>query len=182
MKRVFLAAFSAAFLLLAGCNSGGDDPKSVLSDFFDALSKKNLTEARKLATEDSKSMLDMMEMAMKTDSSETAKYDMNKMEFGEAKIEGDKATVPVKEKDSGETMNYTLKKEAGSWKVAFDKASIMNMATEKMKGEGINIGDSLNNVVEEMKNMNTDSLAEKMKEGAKAMDSAGKMLEELNKK
>lgn len=181
MKRVFLAAFAAAFLLLAGCNSGSD-PKSVLSDFFVALSKKDIAGARNLATEDSKSMLDMMEMALKTDSSETGKYDMAKMEFGEAKIEGDKATVPVKEKDSGETLNYTLKKEGGKWKVAFDKASIMNMATDKMKGEGINIGDSINNVVDEMKNMNTDSLAEKMKEGAKAMDSAGKMLEELNKK
>ncbi len=182
MKKVFLAAFSAAFLLLAGCNSGAGDPKSVLNDFFEALAKKDLAGARELATEDSKSMLDMMEMAMKTDSSEMGKYDMKNMEFGEAKIDGDMATVPVKEKDSGETMNYSLKKVEGKWKVAFDKASIMNMATDKMKGDGINIGDSINNVVEEMKNMDTDSLAEKMKEGAKAMDSAGKVLEELNKK
>lgn len=182
MKKLFLAAFSAAFLLLAGCNSGGGDPKSVLSQFFEALSKKDMDGARKLATEDSKSMLDMIEMASKTDSTETGKYDMGRWEFGEAKIDGDKATVPAKEKESGETMNYTLKKEGGSWKVAFDKASIMNMATEKMKGEGINISDSLNSVVDEMKKIDTDSLAEQMKEGAKAMDSAGKVLEELNKK
>ena len=182
MKKVFLAAFSAAFLLLAGCNSGGGDPKSVLSNFMEALSKKDMEAARKLATADSKSMLDMMEMAMKTDSSETAKYDLKNMEIGEAKIDGDKATVPVKEKVSGETLNYALKKEEGSWKVAFDKASIMNMATEKMKGDGINIGDSINNVIDDMKKIDTDSLAEQMKEGAKAMDSAGKMLEELNKK
>ena len=49
------------------------------------------------------------------------------------KIEGDKATVPVKDKKSGETTNYTLKKEGGSWKVAFDKATMTQMGSDKMK-------------------------------------------------
>lgn len=59
----------------------------------------------------------MMEMGMKMDASskETDKYDKSKMEFGEPKIEGDKATIAVKEKGTGETLNFTLKKkkEAG---------------------------------------------------------------------
>lgn len=182
MKKVLLAAIAGMVIMFSGCKSGGGDPKAVLSEFFDLLSKKDIAGARKLATADSKSMLDMMEMAMKTDTKEATKYDNTKMEYGEAKIEGDKATVPVKEKESGETMNYTLKKEGGSWKVAFDKTSIMSMGMDKMKEEGINVGDSLNNAIDEIQKMNTDSLAGALKEGSKALDSTAKALEELHKK
>jgi hypothetical protein len=41
------------------------------------------------------------------------------------------ATVPVKEKESGESINFTLKKEDGSWKVAFDESTLMGMAQQK---------------------------------------------------
>lgn len=181
MKKIFLAAFAGMALLLTGCNKGGD-PKAVLAQFFNALEKKDVAAARKLATSDSKSMLDMMEMGMKTDTKESEKYKAANMEMGEPKIEGDKATVSVKDKESGETMNYVLKKESGAWKVAFDKATIMSMATEKMGEKGLNIGDSIQNAIDEIKKVNTDSLADAMKEGAKALDSAGKVLEELNKK
>ena len=101
------------------------------------------------------------------------------MEFGEVKIDGDKATVPVKEKESGESLNYILKKEDGSWKVAFDKASMMSMGMEKMNEKGINVADSMGNIMEKLKDVNLDSLQKGLKEGSKAMDSASKMLEQL---
>jgi len=181
MKKILLAAFAGVALMMTSCNKGGD-PKGVLGQFFTALEKKDLATARKLATTDSKSMLDMMEMGMKTDSKETDKYKAANMEIGDAKVDGDKATVPVKDKESGETMNYVLKKEDGAWKVAFDKATIMSMATEKMGEKGININDSLQNAMDKVENMNNDSLANAVKEGVKALDSAGKVLEELKKK
>ena len=112
---------------------------------------------------------------------ETDKFDLAKMEFGEAKIKGDKATVPVKETTSGETLNYTLKKEGGSWKVAFDKSSMMSMGMEKMKEEGVNVSDSIGNVLDELKNLDNDSLKEKMMEGMKALDSAGIKIKEMHK-
>jgi hypothetical protein len=80
------------------------------------------------------------------------------MEFGDAKVEGDKATIAVKDKNSGELLNYTLKKEDGAWKVAFDKATMMKMGTDKMKEKGMDMND-LN----------------------KGMDSASKMFENLNR-
>jgi hypothetical protein len=181
MKKVLLAAVAGMVIMFSSCKSGGGDPKSVLSEFFTLLSKKDLAGARKLATADSKSMLDMMEMGMKTDSKELEKYDATKMEYGEAKIEGDKATVPVKEKESGETVNYVLKKEGGSWKVAFDKATIMGMATEKMSEKGVNMSDSISNAIDQIKQMDTDSLTDVLKDGSKALDSAAKELEKLNK-
>lgn len=120
MKKFLIGAVVLASVFMVGCgNSGGGDPKAVLSNFFDALSKKDIAAARKLATPESKSMLDMMEMGMKmsTDKKEDDKYNKDKVEFGEPKIEGDKATVAVKEKGTGETTTFTLKKLAatGKW-------------------------------------------------------------------
>ena len=118
---------------------------------------------------------------MSKDKNDTEKFDKASMEFGEVKIEGDKATIPVKEKKSGESLNYILKKEDGTWKVAFDKASMMNMGMEKMNEKGINPADSIGNALEELKNLNMDSLKDGMKEGMKALDSIKTEAEKLKK-
>ena len=43
----------------------------------------------------------------------------------------------MKDKKSGETTDFTLKKESGDWKVAFDKSTLMEMAQKKMKEHGM---------------------------------------------
>ncbi len=181
MKKMLMGAVVLASVFFAGCNSAGKgDPKSVLVSFFDALTKKDISGARKLATAESKSMLDMMEMGMKMggDKKDDGKYDKEKMEFGDAKIEGDKATVAVKDKSSGETTNFTLKKEGGDWKVAFDKSSMMNMGMDKMKDKGMNIDSTVNNGLDKLKDLNTDSLGDKMKESLQKLEDATKKLNE----
>lgn len=132
MKKLIFSALAMLTLLVMSCNSGGD-PKGVLMNFFDALSKKDITSAKKYATKDSESMLGLMEMGMKNSTEKKDEFDKSKMEFGDTKIDGDKATVPVKDKTSGETTNFILKKEKGEWKVAFDKATMMQMGQDKMK-------------------------------------------------
>lgn len=182
MKKLLLGAVVLTAVFLNGCNSAGSsDPKVVLVSFFEALGKKDIAGARKLATKESKDMLDMMEMGMKMggeDKKVDDKYDKNNMEFADAKIEGDKATVAVKDKKSGETTNFTLKKESGAWKVAFDKASMATMGMEKMKEKGVDVADSLNTGLDKLKNLNTDSLGEKMKESLQKLDDATKKLKE----
>ena len=64
-------------------------------------------------------------------------YKKENIEMGDAVINGDKATVPVKDKKSGETTDFALKKESGDWKVAFDKSTLMEMAQKKMKEHGM---------------------------------------------
>ena len=181
MKKMFFTALLLSQAIFFSCNTGASgDPKAVLSQFFDALKKKDIIAAKKLATEDSKQLLDLMETGMKmdTDPKGDDKFDKTKMEFGETKIDGDKATVAVKETSSGETMHFSLKKEKGDWKVAFDKATMMGNAMEKMNEKGINPTDSINKAMEELKGLNMDSLKrainEGMKEGMKAMDSVNK--------
>ncbi len=183
MKKIFAAAAMLCFVILfSGCGSSSGDPKATLTAFFDAMGKKDMEGARKLATADSKSMLDMMEMGMKMakEQKQDDQFDKSRMEFGDAKIEGDKATVPVKDKKSGESTNFTLKKEEGQWKVAFDKSSIMQMATDKMQEKG---GiDSLTQSLDELKKLDTDSVKAALQEGVKAMDSVKEVLKQLEKK
>lgn len=159
MKKIILSAIILLSFGVIGCNSNGSDPKGVLMSFIDALSKKDIEGAKKYATKDSEAMLGMMQMMMSMAPKDTKEdiYDKSSMEYGDAKISGDIATVPVKNKKSGETTNYTLKKENGAWKVAFTK--------DAMPG-----GDK-------MKNMNNNGM-DKMNEG---MDSASKMLQDMNK-
>ena len=182
MKKILLAILMLSALSMFSCkqNSGGD-PKAVLGQFFDDLSKNDIDGARKLATKDSKQMIDMMEMGLKMgkDKKDTDKFSKENMEIGDAKIDGDKAVVPVKEKTSGESLNYTMKKEDGSWKVAFDKASVMSMGMEKMQEKGMNPGDSLNKAMEELQKVNIDSIKDKLKEGMEKLDTAKKELEKI---
>ncbi|MEP6711964.1 MAG: hypothetical protein ABJA37_06100 [Ferruginibacter sp.] len=181
MKKFILPAVIFCTPIFFGCtDTGSGDPKIVLSQFVDALAKKDIATARKLATAESKSMLDLMEMGMKGgETKDLEKYDKNNMEFGEAKINGDKATVPVKEKTSGETINYSLKKEGGQWKVAFDKASLMGTITDKMQEKGINPMDSLKKGMDELKKINIDSLKQGMQKGVDALDSLSKELKKI---
>lgn len=163
MKRIIFPAAVLLLFAMSGCKSNGSDPRGVLMSFMEALGKKDIEGAKKYATKESEAMLGMIQMGMSMapDSVKDKTYDKDNMEFGDAKIDGDKATVPVKDKKSGETTTYTLKKEGGAWKVAFDKATMTQMGTDKMKEKGM-----------DMNNMNNMG---------NSMDSASKMLQDMNK-
>ena len=164
MKKILLGLTIFSAVILYSCSGvGSGSPQDVLSEFFDALGKKDLEKASKLATKDSKSMIDMMGMAMKNDTGTVdEKYDKSKMEFGEAKIDGDMATVPVKEKSSNEVVNYKLKKEDGKWKVAFDKASLMSMGADTMKESGEDPEQKMQEGMQELDKIDMDSLKREM--------------------
>ena len=162
MKKIILSIAILLAFGVIGCKTNASDPRGVLMSFMDALGRKDIEGAKKYATKDSEAMLGMIQMGMSMapDSTKDKTYDKNNMEFGEAKIEGDKATVPVKDKKSGETINYTLKKESGVWKVAFDKATMTEIGTEKMKEHGMDMNkmnngmDSASKMLQDMSRMN----------------------------
>lgn len=186
MKNYLFLIMSVICISIASCKNETNDPQTTLSKFFDAMAKKDITAARKLCTEESKSMLDMMEMGMKMDTSktETNKYDKDKVEFSEAKIEGDKATINVKPKEGGESLNFYLKKEKEEWKVAFDKNSMMEMGMDKMKSEGIENADSIAKSMgelkdidlQEIKKMDMDSIRKSMRQSLLKLDSVKRLL------
>ncbi|CAN5150617.1 hypothetical protein BH09BAC2_BH09BAC2_17130 [soil metagenome] len=135
MKQILFIAAAFITFSLAGCKNS-NDPKSAIQEFFDAMGKKDIPKAKTFATKDSEGMIGMMETGMSKDSSMMSQFDKSNISFGDAKINGDKATVPVINKKASDTTNFILKKEDGKWKVAFDMNSIMEMMQEKMKAAG----------------------------------------------
>ena len=179
MKRIFLFSSITLLISLAGCKSGAyKDPKTVLSNFFDAMAKKDFTEAKKYTTDDSEPMMNMAQMAMQNmndDSSRILQYRKENIE--DAVTNGDNATVPVKDRKSGEVIDFTLKKENSQWKVSVNLPTILQMARKKMKEHGMDgMIDSLGNI-NSMSVPNIDSISkEKMEHAHKMIDSMNKML------
>jgi hypothetical protein len=183
MKKIF------SFLLLAiamgsistGCGGGGmsnASPKEVLVAFFEKLAKKDIDGATKLATKDSKATMDMMkkglDMAEKMKDQVKDKEDpteeFKNMEVGEAKINGDNATVSVKNKKKEEEVEFPLKKEDGGWKVDFSMATLMKMGMDqKNKRSEMNGDNSMNGMGE------VDSAS--IQKGLQVMDSALKKVD-----
>lgn len=187
MKKIILPVFTAVILIISGCSSGGGDPKAVLINFFDALAKKDFATVKKYSTKDSESMLGMVQMGMQNvkDTSQTMMYKKENIEIGDAVISGDKATVPVKDKKSGETTDFTLKKESGDWKVAFDKSTLMEMAQKKMKEHGM--GGMPNGMKDSLESNGSmqgmDPVShEDMENAQKMLDSANKMMNDAKDK
>lgn len=156
MNKIIISVITVLTLLFTGCKTSSSDPRSVLMSFVDALGKKDINVAKKFATKDSEAMLGMIQMgmAMATDSIKDKTYDKNNMEFGKAIITGDKATVPAKDKNSGEVINYALLKESGEWKVAFDMGTMMEIGKAKMKEHGLNIKEGMDSAVKMLNNIN----------------------------
>ena len=188
MRKSFLLTISMLAIILSGCQSGDSgNPKEVLTHFFNALSKKDVTEAKKYATKDSDGMLSMMEMGMNASNmqdehSQKMLEMMQNVEMGNPVIDGDKATVTVTDKKTSENTDFVLKKEDGKWKVAFDMATLMNMANQKMKEHGMGNMDSLkegmNKTMDSMNAANPD-MQKKMEQAQKMMDSAKNMMDKM---
>ena len=187
MKKIILVVMTAFVVIFSGCKSGGGDPKVVLNHFFDALAKKDVNEAKKYVTKDSEGMMGMVEMGMKNmpDTGSADMYKKDNMNIGDAVINGDRATIPVKDKKSGEETDFVLKKESGDWKVAFDKSTLMEMAQKKMKEHGAGDMNGMGNA--DHPNLNMDSLQNRLndltpeqKEHAqKMMDSAKSIIQKM---
>ena len=154
------------------------------------MSKKDLDGAAKLATKDSKTTIDLMKKAMDAaekmgmDKDSMIKNDdpteeFKKMVIGEAKINGDNATVAVTNTVKDNKMNeFPLKKEGGEWKVDFSMATLMKMGMDKTENTGTDENKKndtdTTGTTDEMKDLiNSDSL----KKGLNDLDSVLKELD-----
>ena len=158
-----------AVVVTACNNASSSNPKAVVKDFFDKMAKKDIEGASKLATKESKTTLDMMKKGMDAAQKEApAEKDemaeeFGKLEFGDAKVTGETATVPVTHKEKKEQMEISLKKEDGDWKVDFSMATLMKMGKSQggmdedtdMSAEDKRAADSiLNNMTIDTTNKN----------------------------
>lgn len=174
MKKISAFSMLAGIILVlaAGCKGKEkvvNDPKAVVTAFFERMSKKDLDGAAALATKDSKTVIDLMKKAMDAaekmgmDKDSAAKKDDPSEEFkqmviGEAKIDGDNATVSVTNKvKDNKVVEFPLKKEDGQWKVDFSMGTLMKMGMDQASKDGKD-GDNDSN------NIDTTDMSEKMKE------------------
>ncbi|MDZ4795023.1 MAG: DUF4878 domain-containing protein [Bacteroidota bacterium] len=187
MKKISsLFILAGTFLVLtSGCKGKEkvvNDPKAVVIAFFERMSKKDLDGAADLATKDSKSTIDLMKKAMEAaekmgmDKDSAAKKDdpsedFKQMVIGEAKIDGDNATVAVTNKAKDDkVVEFPLKKEGGQWKVDFSMGTLMKMGmdqaskNDKDGDDGFNSSDTAD-MSEKMKDfMNGDSLKKSLQD------------------
>ena len=188
MKNILTTFIIATALITitTGCkgkDSVVNDPKAVVVAFFEKMSRKDLDGASKLATKESKATIDMMKKGM--DMAENMKDGMNgtvkekdetekfkNMQFGEAKIDGNNATVSIVNpaSDKGEkAFDFPLKKEGGDWKVDFNLGTLMKMGMSQTNKTGFGDMDKTDTdtagVSDRIKGyLNTDSLKQAMEQ------------------
>ena len=173
MKKTLLPLLAIVMLALAACSGGSGDPKSVAKKFFEAFKTMDIDEAAKYATKDSKQMLDMMKMGMSFApvNKDSLKQEMakQKIEYGDAVINGDEATISVTV-DGKDKTDFKLKKEEGAWKVAFDKNTLMKTGMEKMQQKGAS-AEEMEDAQKAMDMLSGDSLKQVMEEASDVLDS-----------
>ncbi|MEI9945957.1 MAG: DUF4878 domain-containing protein [Chitinophagaceae bacterium] len=175
IMRLFplLAAVSLFTISCGGGSMSNAGPKEVLTEFFKKIAAKDIDGAAKLATKESKSTMDMMKKAMDmsekmkdqaTEADKDMAEEFKDVEIGDAKIDGDMATVPFKNKKKNQEMEFPLKKEDGAWKVDFSMATLMKMGMDAKKDGMMDHEMDGNDTMENMD-------AEKVKDGLKMADS-----------
>jgi hypothetical protein len=132
--QIFLLVFLSLPVLVWSCKTTPDNPKAVAQAFLDAIMQKQFDEAGKYATKESQPAMEMLKSAERaykqfgrSDEFDIAKELRNKkVELTEPQMDGEnRATVSVMA-DGQEKMPLILVKEQKQWKVAFDKATIMD--------------------------------------------------------
>ncbi len=156
-----------AVALIAGCGrfnfgSKGGDPKAVAEKFWNAAKSGKADDVKDLVTKAS-----FNGMKDKKDAG-SAKGEYT---LGDAKIDGEKATIPTTMKDQGFTMKMqtVLVKEDGSWKVDVDQTMMSALA-----GAFESLGSAMG---EGMKGMG-EGLGKAVGEGTKAIEESAKGMQE----
>ncbi len=115
MKRsIVLSVIALVGVMVLWACGGATGPKAAGENFLNAMAKGDIETAKKYATEDSHSALDMMVASAIT---KAAKPDV--MTYGDVTEDGDKATLAYTE--NGDDKTLELKKVDGEWKAVYAK-------------------------------------------------------------
>jgi Domain of unknown function (DUF4878) len=125
LKFSALALFAVVVLWACG---GANGPKQVGEKFLNAIASSDFETAKKYATKDAQASLDMMASM----SGGEAKGEPAKIEIGEVKEEGDKATLSYKENGADKTLE--LVKEGSEWKANWSKGGGSNPVGDAIEG------------------------------------------------
>jgi PBP1b-binding outer membrane lipoprotein LpoB len=124
LKRIVMVLFISLFMF--SCGGGSGSPKGVAQSFMEAISKQDFKTAKELGTDKTKAFIGMIEglMAMMPeDKKKEAFGEVDAIEWGEVKVDGDKAKVYFSEKgkEKNKKDKIDLVKVDGKWKVDMKK-------------------------------------------------------------
>ncbi|HEV7842837.1 MAG TPA: hypothetical protein VGO69_04030 [Pyrinomonadaceae bacterium] len=150
-KSIALATALVISITSLACSGAGSSPTATLKAYFEAMQKKDAAALKKTL---SKGTLEMFEQfakaqsppktldeALQTGLSSTTNTESNKVpETRNEKIDGDKATLEVKNDKTGQWEAVPFVKEDGNWKIAFDQ-----MFRDASKSTGSSSGSSTGN-------------------------------------
>jgi ketosteroid isomerase-like protein len=196
MRKLY-SLLAIAVIFMAGCSGSSSSPSGVVNSFLTAMKDGDIEKIKTYITESDVTLLNAgQKMAeafggkedIQKKMSDEFKAKSKSVSFsvkGE-KVEGDKATVDVEITENGksETHPFELKKEKGTWKVSLLSTGINAGGSSKEKIDDLNKGlDELKNMNMDslkglMQNINLDSLKDIMKKGTDGID---KLKEELQK-
>lgn len=150
----FSAIALAAVMMLWACG-GSMTSKEVGEKFLMAFAKGDLETAKKFATEDAQTSLDLMQ-----GNSEAKKDNPDAIVIGDVKEEGDKAVMSYTENGKEKTLN--LIKENGQWKAAWEKGA-GSSGNSTLDGLGDDLGNAMEDAMEDL-GEDLEKLGEDMKE------------------
>jgi hypothetical protein len=127
---LWILFFSLAWMSCSNQGSPGD----VAVQFIKYLQKKDWENAKKLATEDSKPMINMI--ALMGSSGEEGLFEEMEIEVDEVNMKGKKAEVMLS-LENGDKNKISLRKEDGEWKVVFSKTGLMDDMMDMNIFEGL---------------------------------------------
>ncbi len=151
MKRsVLFVCILCAFL---GCNNITGSPKDSLSKFLTAMQKNDYVEAKKYATDESQSFLDMIN---KQGENSANVYSNKTFTVTNVDINGSEAKAQVMF-SSSTPVYFRLKNQHNEWKVNFNLSALMDMVKDIIKKEGNEVEKDVNEALDSIK-INMDSL------------------------
>jgi len=151
MKRLALSV--CLLCVFFGCNTPASSPKEALSRFLTAMQHNNYAEAKKYATDESQSFLDMIN---KDDRHSANVYTNKTFNITNIDINGSDAKVQVNFSSSTPVI-FRLKNQHNAWKVNFNLGALMDMVKDIIKKEGTDIDKDINKALDSIK-INLDSL------------------------
>jgi hypothetical protein len=174
MKKSICYLFILAISLISGCKTNEADPSQTLKSFLEALEKKDFKTAKKFATDDSKSLLDILEMGSTLNKEKPAVIKgatVTTLKFDEPIISSDKANITVHNKEKNQSpITFTLKKINKEWKVAFDKSTLIGMGMEQLNESTKENSAEMNKALDEIKKIGLDSMQRSIDQEMKKLD------------
>jgi len=145
-----LSAIVCLPFVLFACSGGSYmSPKETLTKFLTALQHGDFAEAKKYATANSQSFLDM---AGKSDNGAADVYKNQDFTITDnVSINGDEAAVEVKDNSGGQGVNFRLQKQSGAWKVEFNLTTLFDMAKDALKKTGVDVKKEVQGAIDSLK-------------------------------